>query len=42
MEEVLAMRKFRNAFSSWYWRAIYVALTVGALVVALAASDSMD
>jgi hypothetical protein len=40
VEEVLAMRKFRNTFSSGYWRAIYVGLTLGALVMALAASDS--
>lgn len=39
VEEVLTMRKFRNTFSSWYWRAIYVGLTLGALVMALAASD---
>jgi hypothetical protein len=42
VEEVLAMRKLRSTFSSWYWRALYVGLTSGILVMALLASDSMD
>jgi hypothetical protein len=42
VEEVLTMKKLRSTFSSWYWRAIYVGLTLGALVMALAAGDDMD
>jgi len=37
--EVLTMRQLKKTFSSWYWRALYVGITVGALALALAASD---
>ena len=31
------MKKFRSSIGGWYWRALYVGLTVGALALAVGA-----
>ena len=36
------MEKFRNTLKNTYWRVLYVGLTLGALVVAIAAEADWD
>ena len=36
------MKKFRTRMTSWYWRALYVGMTIGALVAAAAAPNNWD
>ena len=34
------MNRIKSKFSGWYWRAVFVALTIGALVAAIAAPNN--
>ena len=38
--EVLTMNKIKARFSGWYWRTLFVAMTIAALVAAVAAPDN--
>ena len=34
------MNKFKSKFSGWYWRALFLALTIGAMFAAFAAPNN--